>query len=515
MAENVDKADILKQLERITTSEDFPCSTRTRTFLEHLVHRELEGRGDELRGTALAMDVFGRGAEFDPNTDPVVRIEAVKLRKALDLYYLTTGNNDPVLISVPKGQYRPLFETNTQKAEPQKSSAVLHEGGPVLGITSFDGSDTSRAKLFREGFPEELAMELARFAHIRVITGYSDRYPDGLKAETLPSCDYILNGSVRDDQVNLRLIVQLRRPVDGSVLWADRRDINLDAPDPFKAQEEIAKQCATKLVDAYGVVAADAAGHLARRSLAWSNTYQALLAFHAHVRTSRSGSLQRMMDLARSAIQSDDASGLAHALMALGYVEEVALGQKRLSDILEQGQSHAEKAVALDPQCQEALFAAAIYALLTKDTQRFNRLIEAAIRANPNSALLIALAGAWIALVGDIKLGGKMVRQALDINPLLPIWTNITLCLGDVEDGNYARASEKVEQIDAREIASDWLLIAAIHGLAGETELAKNALSNFPTTQFSLEEYLDDLPYESGVVELLREGTKRVRSVET
>lgn len=515
MAENVDKADILRQLERITTSKNFPCSTRTKTFLEHLVHRELEGRGDELRGTALAMDVFGRGAEFDPNADPVVRIEAVKLRKALDYYYLTTGNNDPVSISVPKGQYRPLFEINTLKAEPQKSSVVLHEGWPVLGISSFNGSDTSRARLFQEGFPEELALELARFAHIRVLTGYSDKHPDGFQAEVLPSCDYYLNGSVRDDQVNLRLIVQLRRTVDDTVLWADRRDVNPDTSDPFKAQEEIAKQCATKLFDAYGVVAADAAGHLAIRSRAGGSTYQALLAFHAHVRTSRSGSLQQMMDLARSAIQNDNASGLAHALMALGHIEEVALGQKRLCDVLEQGQTHAEKALSLDPQCQETLFAAAIYALLVRDTHRFNRLINAAIQANPNSALLIALAGAWIALVGDIKLGGKMVRQALDVNPLLPIWTNITLCLEDVQEGDYAKASEKVRRIDAREHAGDWLLIAAIHGMAGETKLARSALSNFPTSQFSLEEYLDDLPYASGVVELLREGTKRVRSVET
>ncbi len=515
MAENVDKVDILKQLERITTSKDFPCSKRTKTLFEHLVHRELEGRGDELRGTVLAMDVFGRGADFDPNADPVVRTEAIKLRKALDYYYLTSGNNDPISIYVPKGQYRPFFETNVQKSEPQDSPASHNKGWPVLGITFFDGSDTSRAKLFREGFPEELGLELARFTHIRVLTGYSDKSPGGPKEQINSSCDYILDGSVRDDDANLRLIVRLKRTVDGSVLWADRRNINPDVSYHFKAQEEIAKQCATKLADAYGIVASDVTGHLAYRMPVAGSTYQALLAFHAHVRTTRSGSLQKLVNLARSAVQSDKASGLAHALMSLAYVEEVALGQKRLSDILELGQTHAEKAVALDPQCQEALFAAAMYALLARDTQRFYRLIDAAIQANPNSALLIALAGAWIALMGDIKLGGEMVRQALDINPLLPIWTNITLCLEEIEDGDYVKASDKVQQLDAREHAGDWLLIAAIHGLAGKTELAKSALSNFPTAQFSLEEFLNDLPYASGVVELLRKGTKRVRSVET
>ncbi|WP_170427249.1 hypothetical protein [Ruegeria arenilitoris] len=510
----VEKVDILEQVERITTSKDFQCSARTKSLLMHLVRLELEGRSDELHGTALAMDVFGRGADFDPNNDPVVRTEAAKLRKALRYYYLAEGIRDPVAISIPKGQYRPLFEVNSKNDEPKDSPLSRSKDWPVLGIGTFTGSDTIRAKRFREGFPEELALELARFAHIRVLTGFFDQSASGQSEKPIASCDYVLDGSVRDDQTSLRLIVQLRRIADASVLWADRRDINPNVTDSFKVQEEIAKQCATKLVDAYGVVATDTAGRLAGRTSAESSVYQALLAFHAHLRTSRSGSLKQMMDLARLATQNDDSSGLAHALVALGYVEEVALGKKRLREVLEPGQTHAEKAVSLEPQNQEALFAAAIYAQLAGDSQRFNRLIDAAIKANPNSALLLALAGGWFALVSDVKLGAEMVRRALEINPFLPIWTNITLCLEDVEKGDYSTASEKVRRIDAREYAADWLLIAAIHDLAGETELARDALSNLPTKQFSLDEYLGDLPYASSVVDMLRKGIGNLGSVE-
>ncbi len=515
MPEKVDKADILTQLERIVTSKDFEGSARTKSFLEHLVHRELEGRGDELRGTALAMDVFGRGAEFDPNVDPIVRIEAVKLRKSLDYYYLTSGAGDPVSISIPKGQYRPQFETNSEKEKPHQQSSARDTEWPVLGICAFSGSDTARAKFFREGFPVELGLELARFAHLRVLTGYDDTRSDESPGQLTPRCDYVLDGTVRDAQTSLRLIVQLKRASDGSILWSDRCDFDPDKTDSFEFQEQVAKKCAVKIADAYGVVATDAAERFTGRAASGHCAYQALLAFHAHLRTSRSGSLQQMMNLARIATQNNDTGGLAHALIALGYVEEVALGQKRLSAILEQGRAHAEKAVALEPQCQEALFAAAIYAQMAGDSPRFERLIDAAIQANPNGTLLIALAGAWLALVSDIKMGGQMVRQALDINPLLPIWTNITLCLEDVENREYASASEKVRRIDAREHAGDWLLIAAIHGLAGEAELAQDALSNFPTDQFTLDEYLGDLPYASGVVDLLRKGTKQVGSSET
>ncbi len=514
MASTVNQANVLDQLERIVSSKDFQGSARTKSFLEHLVRLELEGRGDELRGTALAMDVFGRGADFDPNVDPIVRIEAVKLRKALHNYYLTAGSADPVLITIPKGQYRPHFDANSEKSGPDIQSPP-ESAWPVLGICAFTGSDTPRARLFRDGLPEEIGLELSRFGYIRVLTGYPGELANEAPELLRPHCDYLLGGTVREEAASLRLIVQLKRTSDSSLAWSGRRDINQDDTDTFGAQEEISKQCAVILADAYGVVATDAAEQFAGRQASDKLVFEALLAFHAHLRTSRSGSLKQMVDLAKIAVQGNDASGLAHALMALGYIEEVALGQKRLGAILSAGQAHADKAVALEPQCPEALYAAAIYSQVGGDNPRFQRLIDAASRANPNGALLTALTGAWIALVGDIKLGGQMVRQAMDANPMLPIWTNITLCLEDVENGDYISASEKVRLIDAREYASDWLLIAAIHGLAGETQLAQQALSKIPTRHFTLEEYLDDLPYSSGLVEMLREGTGILRSTET
>ena len=72
-------------LERILASPDFHASARNRRFLEYLVEETLAGRADQLKGLTLAIDVFGRdAAAFDPERDPVVRIEAAKLRRSLD-----------------------------------------------------------------------------------------------------------------------------------------------------------------------------------------------------------------------------------------------------------------------------------------------------------------------------------------------------------------------------------------------------------------------------------------------
>lgn len=74
-----------------------------------MVEETLTGRGDRLKAIAIATDVFGRGLDFDAMNDPVVRIEAGRLRRALERYYLLSASDDPVIIDIPKGTYTPTF----------------------------------------------------------------------------------------------------------------------------------------------------------------------------------------------------------------------------------------------------------------------------------------------------------------------------------------------------------------------------------------------------------------------
>ncbi|WP_159090097.1 hypothetical protein [Ruegeria sp. Alg231-54] len=508
----VSKEEILEELERIVGSSDFAVSKRTRTFFEHLVRSEIDGKGKELHGTALAIDVFGRGADFDPNTDPVVRTEAVKLRKALSYYYLTSGRQDRVEISVPKGRYRPTFRFRKLQATDTNLTDEQTPRLPTLGIRSFSGSESVRAIFFRDGLPEEIALELARFAHIRVLTGF--RAEDS-KTEThegdnsLERCDYVLGGTVREDGECLRVIVQFKRRETGDLVWSERKDIHLSNASVFKAQENIAKRCATYIADAYGFVATDVGRNARTRPASDSNVYEALLAFHTHLRANRVSSLAQMMELSQAAVRENPTSGLAHALLSFGYVEEVGVGQKRLKSVVEDGRIHAEKALAFEPQCQEALIAAAIYAQLDEDKPKFLQLIDAATRANPNGGLLLAVAGGWIAFAGDPHKGAELVRQATDANPMLPTWTKITLCLDDVEKGDFKAAAKKVRRINVRDSFLDRLIISAVYSLAGETGLARAQL---PETNgdFTIDEYLSDLTFAPGVTEMIRAGLDRL-----
>ncbi len=101
--------EIRAAVERIVASPDFAVPERARRFLAYTVEETLAGRADRIKAYTIAIEVFGRNPSFDAQSDPVVRIEAGRVRRALEHYYLTAGAGDPITISMPKGGYVPTF----------------------------------------------------------------------------------------------------------------------------------------------------------------------------------------------------------------------------------------------------------------------------------------------------------------------------------------------------------------------------------------------------------------------
>jgi tetratricopeptide (TPR) repeat protein len=102
-----DRKAIREQLDRILHSGPFVQSQRRQRFLEYVVHETLAGRGERLKGYSVALEVFDRPETFDPVADPIVRIEAGRLREKLRHYYDTDGISDPIRIELPRGSYQP------------------------------------------------------------------------------------------------------------------------------------------------------------------------------------------------------------------------------------------------------------------------------------------------------------------------------------------------------------------------------------------------------------------------
>ena len=98
-------AEIREQLERILGSQSFEQAGRSSKFLRFTADQTLAGFGDRLKGYTIAVEVFGRPADFDAQNDPLVRVEAGRLRRRLAEYYAGEGKGDQLRVDLPRGGY--------------------------------------------------------------------------------------------------------------------------------------------------------------------------------------------------------------------------------------------------------------------------------------------------------------------------------------------------------------------------------------------------------------------------
>ena len=92
---------IRQQIKRILNSPEFKATDVQKSFFTFVVETFLVGRSHEIKGYTIATQVFGRGEDFNQATDPIVSIQANKLRRALERYYLVAWQSDPIRIDIP------------------------------------------------------------------------------------------------------------------------------------------------------------------------------------------------------------------------------------------------------------------------------------------------------------------------------------------------------------------------------------------------------------------------------
>ena len=125
-----DSAAVLAELRKVLSSSQFRTSPRISRFLEYVVEHTIAGEANELKEYRIGMDVFERSDSYDPQKDPVVRVEAGRLRTRLASFYQTEGRDSGVRIDVPKGGYAAVFTmgsafTDTTDSNPAPGS--LHD----------------------------------------------------------------------------------------------------------------------------------------------------------------------------------------------------------------------------------------------------------------------------------------------------------------------------------------------------------------------------------------------------
>src|SRR5215471_19188948 len=263
-----------RQLDRILESPGFARNERLSRFLRFVVERHLEGRNDDLKESVIALEIFGRPADYDPKRDPIVRTEASRLRARLGEYYLGEGKGDALIIELPKGGYVPVFREVTATPEstppspgtgtrPRLRMKVLlglvpvaialaavgwwgnqrkTEPIPIAVLPLINLSQDPANDYFTDGLTGEIIRNLSIIDGLEVRSQTSSfafkGKPQNVRdAGKQLDAEYILEGSVLRSGQQLRINAQLVRARDDSPLWSGRYDRELT--DVFAIQDEI------------------------------------------------------------------------------------------------------------------------------------------------------------------------------------------------------------------------------------------------------------------------------------
>ena len=123
----VAEADAWAALDRLVQSAAFRNAPQLSAFLSYIVSRTLSGHAHEIKGYTIAVEALGRPADFDPVADPIVRVEAGRLRRAIEGYYAADGASDPVRIIVERGSYVPSFVAHHERQGASAPAALAED----------------------------------------------------------------------------------------------------------------------------------------------------------------------------------------------------------------------------------------------------------------------------------------------------------------------------------------------------------------------------------------------------
>lgn len=133
--------EIRTHLEGILASREFASAPRLRAFLRFVVETALEGKASEIKESLIAVEVYGRPADYNPQIDSTVRVEAGRLRTRLQKWYDSEGGNERIRIELPKGGYIPVFHRFQESRRPHAAAAAAGLLGIVAAVFAWSRTD--------------------------------------------------------------------------------------------------------------------------------------------------------------------------------------------------------------------------------------------------------------------------------------------------------------------------------------------------------------------------------------
>ena len=477
-------------LDRLLGSADFAQSERMQAFLRFVVEETLAGRAEQLKEYTIATEVFGRDESFDPRTSTVVRVEAGRLRRRIERYYLTDGRSDAVRIDLPKGAYVPLFRRLAGTAEAEPAAAPRENGaasagspdpaaqlptGPAIAVLPFENlSDDPGQAFFADGITEEINNDLTRFPALRVISRHSTRKYKGNPVDVRDvgrdlGVRYVLEGSVRKAGETIRVTGKLTDAADGTQLFSETYDRDLSAETVLVIQDDITDRIVAAVGQPYGILARSDARQARSKPAEHLDAYEAVLHFYEYWFSYSPELLPRVRTALERAVSVEPGYASAWAGLAVLRLDDVRFGfnPRLASEPLQQALEAAQRAVRLDPENSMAYHALFSTHFHRGELDEFKATGDRAVTLNPNHADMLADFGIMLAFSGDWERGVALADKAIALSPTHPGWFHAARVVDHYRQGAYEAALAKAKLIQMPDFFFGYAMIAMCCGQLG------------------------------------------------
>lgn len=526
--------DVRAELDRLVVSPEFDVPARAKKFLRYIVEETLAGRADRIKAYTVGIEVFERDPGFDAQNDPVVRIEAGRLRRALERYYLIAGLSDPVVISIPKGGYVPLFEQRTIQAAAPPAVAVAPASDPIvrppsrrralwfgagagalaipLVAISLWGAwqDVSRpavpapavptlavmpfvnlgelpeARIYADGLTEEVLSQVARFKELSVLGRETARgIPPGADIARIHrelGTRYVLEGSVRATTNQLRVTGRLLDAKTGAVLWSQAYDDDLRVRDLLTIQNDVAQKVATAVAQPYGIIFQADERRTGAKTPDDLEAYACSLKFYGYRTALSAESHVAIRSCLERAVAAYPGYATAWAMLSILYLDEDRFGFNPRAGSpmpLQRSIDAARRAIRLDPANVRALQALMMALFFAQQPTEALEIGERAVALNPNDTELLAEFGTRLGQVGAWARGTALLEQALVRNPGHSDYYNGILAHNAYMQRDYRRAEVLIRQVSLEKFPLYHFVAAIIYVQLGMQPQATEAREQF------------------------------------
>ena len=482
-------ADIREELSNILQHPEFSGSKRFQDFLSFIVEETLAGRGDNIKAYTIATSVFGRNSSFDPQADPIVRVEGARLRSRLDSYYVSNIHKSKIKIELPKGAYRPDFYYLNPADSPDKKmyaeDTTEHEKPSILVLPFVNlNSDPSELDYLAHGFAEEISIGLSHFEELAII---SAPYPDPAAISPTPPWEmakslrakFVLYGSTQTIGGVLRIRVSLIDVETRSSLWAEKFDRNYTADALFEILDEITTQVVTQVGDSFGRINRFLNREGVSKRTSELKVYEAVLHYHYWLTNLSLENGVKAENALSHAIDLDPSYALPYALLSDVYAVNYQWGRELSPAFLDKSQLLAIKSLDLDAECQYAQWSMAFNYFLRGDGEQFQLFAKEALRINPYNTNVIVGVGLKTCMIGNWEEGLALIDKGSRLNLCLPGWFHVARILRYYLDQDFNAALSKAKLMTTPDFMCGPLLRTAIYGKLGMAHEAQTELNDF------------------------------------